>query len=72
MELLQLKYFKKVAEVGKICDAAEALFISAPALSAAVSRLEKDLGMPLFDRGNNRITLNQQEKIFLQGSTRYL
>ena len=70
MELLQLKYFKKVAEVGKICDAAEALFISAPALSAAVSRLEKDLGMPLFDRSNNRITLNQQGQIFLQGVDR--
>lgn len=67
MELLQLKYFKKVAEVGKICDAARELFISAPALSAAISRLEKDLGMPLFDRSNNKITLNSQGQIFLQG-----
>lgn len=67
MELLQLKYFKKVAEIGKICDAADALFISAPALSAAISRLEKDLGMPLFDRTNNKITLNRQGQIFLQG-----
>ena len=70
MELLQLKYFKKVAEVGKICDAAEELFISAPALSAAISRLERDLGMPLFDRSNNKITLNQQGQIFLQGVNR--
>ena len=31
MELLQLKYFKTVAEMGKISDAAQALFISAPA-----------------------------------------
>lgn len=67
MELLQLKYFKKVAEVGKICDAAEELFISAPALSAAISRLEKDLGMQLFDRSNNKITLNTQGQIFLEG-----
>ena len=67
MELLQLKYFKKVAEVGKISAAAEELFISPPALSAAISRLEKDLGMPLFDRSNNKIALNEQGQIFLQG-----
>ena len=39
MELLQLKYFKTVAEMGKISDAAQALFISAPALSTYISRL---------------------------------
>lgn len=70
MEMLQLKYFKAVAEMGKISAAAESLFISAPALSAAVSRLEKDLGMPLFDRANNRITLNRQGEIFLRGVNR--
>lgn len=70
MEMLQLKYFKAVAEIGKISAAAESLFISAPALSAAISRLEKDLGMPLFDRANNKITLNRQGEIFLQGVNR--
>ena len=65
MELLQLKYFKTVAEVGKISAAAEQLFISAPALSTAISRLEKDLGMPLFTRTNNRIILNAQGQILL-------
>ena len=65
MELLQLKYFKTVAEVGKISSAAEQLFISAPALSTAISRLEKSLGMPLFTRTNNRIILNTQGRIFL-------
>lgn len=66
MELLQLKYFKTVAEIGKISAAAESLFISAPALSTSISRLEKELGMPLFDRSNNRITLNRQGQIFLR------
>ena len=45
MELMQLKYFKTVAEIGKISDAAQALFISAPALSTSISRLEKELGI---------------------------
>lgn len=66
MELQQLKYFKAVAEIGKISEAAEALFISAPALSTSISRLEKELGVQLFDRGNNRITLNTQGEIFLR------
>ena len=66
MELQQLKYFKMVAEVGKISDAAEMLFISSPALSTSISRLEKELGVALFDRTNNRIALNQQGQIFLR------
>ena len=66
MELQQLKYFKTVAEIGKISEAAEALFISAPALSTSISRLEKELGMQFFDRTNNRIALNTQGKIFLR------
>jgi len=66
MELIQLKYFKTVAQTGKISDAAQALFISAPALSTSISRLEKELGVPLFDRTGNKITLNQQGQIFLR------
>lgn len=66
MELLQLKYFKTVADIGKISAAAESLFISAPALSNSISRLEKELGMPLFDRTNNSIRLNRQGQIFLR------
>lgn len=66
MELQQMKYFKTVAETGKISAAAEALFISAPALSTSISRLEKELGMPLFERTNNSIRLNRQGQIFLR------
>ena len=66
MELQQLKYFKTVAEIGKISAAAESLFISAPALSASVSRLEKELGLTLFDRSGNSIHLNRQGQIFLR------
>ncbi len=66
MELLQLKYFKSVAEIGKISEAAEVLFVSAPALSTSISRLEKELGVRLFDRTNNKIILNEQGGIFLR------
>ena len=52
--------------MGKISDAAQALFISAPALSTSISRLEKELGVQLFDRTNNKIILNQQGQLFLR------
>lgn len=66
MELQQLKYFKTVAEIGKISEAAQSLFISAPALSTSIARLEKELGVTLFDRSNNRIVLNTQGQILLR------
>lgn len=66
MELLQLRYFKTVAEIGKISAAADALFISAPALSTSISRLEKELGVQLFDRSAKRIVLNQHGAVFLR------
>ena len=66
LELIQLKYFKAVAKAGKIATAAQDLFLSAPALSTSIARLEKELGTPLFDRTGNRITLNEQGEIFLR------
>ena len=66
MELQQLKYFKAVAEAGKLSDAAQSLYISSPALSASISRLEKDIGYRLFDRTNSSIRLNRQGRIFLK------
>ena len=66
MELNQLRYFQTVARTGKIASAAQELFVSAPALSTAIARLEKEVGMPLFDRTGNRIALNTQGTLFLQ------
>ncbi len=66
MELMQLKYFKAVAKTGKISSAAQELFLSAPALSTSIARLEKEVGTPLFDRAGNRILLNEQGEIFLR------
>lgn len=59
MRLTQLQYFKAVVEHGKIITAAQDLFISAPALSAAIGELEKELGVSLFERSGNRIALNE-------------
>ncbi|MED5017765.1 LysR family transcriptional regulator [Paenibacillus chibensis] len=65
MELLQLKYFRTVARLEHMTRAAEQLHIAQPALSRTISRLEEDLGVPLFDRTNRQIRLNAFGKAFL-------
>lgn len=66
MELSQLRYFVTVAHTQHLTRAAEALKISQPALSKAISRLEEELGMELFDRSSNRIALNNNGQLYLQ------
>ncbi|MEY8757798.1 LysR family transcriptional regulator [Peribacillus frigoritolerans] len=58
MELLQLKYFLTIAQMGHLTRAAETLNISQPALSNSIARLEKDLGVPLFIKAGRRIKLS--------------
>lgn len=66
MELLQIKYFKIIAETENISKAAEQLYIAQPSLSQTLKRLEDELGTQLFDRTGKRITLNGAGKIFLK------
>ena len=66
MDLLQLKYFQTVARLENITKAAQELHIAQPSLSKTISRLEKDLGVPLFERYGKRIRLNQFGKVYLE------
>ena len=66
MKMTQLLYFKTVAETGTMAKAAKKLFVTAPAVSIAISNLEKELGVSLFDRRPNRIELNEQGVAYLQ------
>ncbi|SHF30584.1 regulatory helix-turn-helix protein, lysR family [Seinonella peptonophila] len=53
MELLQLQYFQRVARMEHMTKAAKDLRIAQPALSKTIARLERDIGVPLFDRKGN-------------------
>ena len=66
VELTQLRYFQTAAYYQHISRAAEELNISQPALSTMISRLEKELGVPLFDHNGRSIILNQNGQRFLQ------
>lgn len=59
MELQQLEYFCKVAEREHITQAAKELNITQPALSKNIARLEKELGVNLFEREGKSVQLNE-------------
>lgn len=72
MELLQLQYFKTIAECQHITKAANKLMISQPSLSNTLSRIENELGVQLFDRQGRNIVLNNYGRIVLEHTNNIL
>jgi DNA-binding transcriptional LysR family regulator len=66
MELRQLEYFAAVAADLNFSRAAQRIHVVQSALSASVSRLEKELGVELFDRSKRQIALTAAGEVFLQ------
>ena len=65
MTLQQLRYVITIAETGSLGRAAEKLFVSQPSLTSAVKELEKELGLPLFNRTSKGVTLTVDGERFL-------
>lgn len=57
MELRQIRYFLAVQETGSFTRAAEKMFVTQPALSAAIKALEEELGTQLLVRSPKRASL---------------
>ena len=57
MTLNELKFIVALAKVRNFRKAAEACFVSQPALSFAVKKLEDELGVLLFERNRNEVTI---------------
>ncbi|WP_406981926.1 LysR family transcriptional regulator [Nocardiopsis protaetiae] len=58
VELRQLAYFAAVADEGGFARAAERLHVGQPAVSQQVRRLERELGVVLFDRSTRHVRLS--------------
>ena len=58
MELLQLRYFLESAKNENFSKTAELYSVPTTSVSAAIHRLENEIGVRLFDRSANRIRLN--------------
>ncbi|MFD6422572.1 LysR family transcriptional regulator [Streptomyces sp. NPDC060198] len=54
-----LRYFTAVADEGSLTGAAKRLFVSQPALTKQIRRLEGDLGVPLFARSRSGMVLTE-------------
>jgi DNA-binding transcriptional LysR family regulator len=65
MELRTLRYFAEVAKAGTVSAAAETLHVTQPGLSRQLRQLERQLGIPLFDRNAGRLTLSAAGRALL-------
>lgn len=72
MDWHQLKYFQILANVENFTKASIELVLSQPALSRSISRLEEEIGVPLFERKSRGVTLNKYGQIFLKHVNRAL
>ena len=66
ISLDQYNVFYTVAKCGSMSAAAQKLFISQPAVSMAVTRLEKEYGGRLFTRGKGGVTTTPEGKMLYE------
>ena len=72
MDLRQLNYITVIAEELNLTRAAERLFVSQSTLSLYLSRLEKELGIRLFSRKNNRLVITAKGELYVETARKML
>ena len=72
MDMIQLQYFQILAKEQNMSRTAEKLHVAQPAISTSLARLEKEIGVRLFDRKGKKIVLNEAGHIFLEFTDRVL
>nr|BDA98962.1 LysR transcriptional regulator [Rhodomonas sp. NIES-2332] len=68
----QLRILKAISAEGSFKKAADSLYISQPAVSLHVQNLEKQLNVPIFDRGTRRVMFTEEGEILLRYGNRIL
>ena len=67
-----MMYAYTVYQEGSFSKAAEKLFLTQPALSIAIQKLEQSVGMPLFDRSRRPLQLTEAGKIYIDTTQKML
>jgi len=70
--LNELKYLVAVAHERNFGRAAQKCFVSQPALSVAVQKLEEELGTQVFERGKNEVTITPVGERIVEQAQRVL
>jgi DNA-binding transcriptional LysR family regulator len=68
----QLRILKAIAAEGSFKRAADSLYVSQPAVSLQVQNLERQLDVPLFDRGGRRAQLTEAGHLLLSYGDRII
>lgn len=66
MDIIQIQYFLSIVGTGSFSAAADEQFISQSSLSKKIMALEKELGVPLFDRSKRKVFLTNAGEVFLE------
>ena len=62
----EMKYIYAIYEHGSFSKAAEALYLTQPALSTSVQKVEARIGMPLFDRTHKPLELTDAGRLYIK------
>ena len=72
IELKTIQIIKAIEEEGSFQKAADVLYLSQPALSQYIKRIEKELSFNLYERSNGKCTLTDAGRILLDEGTMLL
>ena len=64
-DVIDSNYVYEVYKKRSFSAAAKSLFVSQPALSSAVKKVEKELGITIFDRSTSPISLTEEGKLYI-------
>ena len=68
----EMQYIYTIYQEGSFSKAAEKLYLTQPALSIAIHKVEKNIGMPLFDRKRKPLQLTDAGRIYVDNIQKML
>lgn len=72
MNTKQLQYVLTLAHEGSFSKAADSLNITQPSLSQYIKKIEKQIGLSLFDRTNGDVKLTDAGRVYIEAGKRIL
>lgn len=72
MDFREFQYIITIADCHSITDAAKQLYISQPSLSYALAKIEKEIGLKLFDRSKQPLVLTDAGQYYVTVARQFL